>query len=213
MDIRLPIPAALRQRVQYESHLWAHIVSLIISPPLVWTVWALAVTVPPADDRGAALLFAGLYALSVCILPMCFVAYMVRIGKIGDMHMRHSRERYIPYSIAIVAGSLNLLLALRFGASPVIVLLTLVSIIELSIILLGTFFSHISLHAMATTSIVSATAIVYGVGAAFAYLPLLLLVVLARLVLKRHKQQQVMQGTLIGLLTPLTVMAMLGLLV
>ena len=212
MDIRLPLPAALRQRVQYETHLWAHIVSLIISPPLVWTVWVLAVTVPPASDRGAALIFAGLFALSVCILPMCFVAYMVRIGKIGDMHMRQSSERYVPYSIAIVAGSLNLLIALHFEASPVIALVTLVSIIELSIILLGTFFSHISLHAMAITSIVAATAIVYDLGAALAYVPLLLLVVLARLVLKRHTPLQIMQGTLIGLLTPLAVVAVVGLL-
>ncbi len=212
MDIRLPLPAALRQRVQYETHLWAHIVSLIISPPLVWTVWVLAVTVPPASDRGAALIFAGLFALSVCILPMCFVAYMVRIGKIGDMHMRQSSERYVPYSIAIVAGALNLLIALHFEASPVIALVTLVSIIELSIILLGTFFSHISLHAMAITSIVAATAIVYDLGAALAYVPLLLLVVLARLVLKRHTPLQIMQGTLIGLLTPLAVVAVVGLL-
>ncbi len=212
MDIRLPLPAALRQRVQYETHLWAHIVSLIISPPLVWTVWVLAVTVPPASDRGTALIFAGLFALSVCILPMCFVAYMVRIGKIGDMHMRQSSERYVPYSIAIVAGALNLLVALHFEASPVIVLVTLVSIIELSIILLGTFFSHISLHAMAITSIVSATAVVYDLGTALAYMPLLLLVVLARLVLKRHTPLQIVQGTLIGLLTPLAVVAVVGLL-
>ncbi len=212
MDIRLPLPAVLRQRVRYEAHLWAHIVSLIISPPLVWTVWVLAVTVPPASDRGAALIFAGLFALAVCILPMCFVAYMVRIGKIGDMHMRQSSERYVPYSIAIVAGALNLLIALHFEASPVIALVTLVSIIELSIILLGTFFSHISLHAMAITSIVSATAIVYDLGAALAYVPLLLLVVLARLVLKRHTPLQIMQGTLIGLLTPLAVVALVGLL-
>ncbi|MCY4144949.1 MAG: hypothetical protein OXE95_00320 [Chloroflexi bacterium] len=212
MDIHLPLPAALRQRVQYETHLWAHIVSIIISPPLVWTLWTLAVTVPPASDRGAALLFAGLFAFSVCILPMCFVAYMVRIGKIGDMHMRQSNERYIPYSIAIGAGALNLLIALYFDASPVIVLVTLVSIIELSIILLGTFFSHISLHAMALSSVVAATAIVYGVGAAFVYVPLLLLVILARLVLKRHTPIQIMQGTVIGLLTPLAVIAAVGLL-
>lgn len=213
MDIRLPLPAALRQRVQSESHLWAHVVSLVISPPLVWTLWVLAATVPPASDRGAALLFAGLFALAVCILPMCFVAYMVRIGKIGDMHMRHSNERFVPYSIAIVAGALNLLIALHYNASPVIVLITLVGIIELAIILLGTFFSHISLHAMATTSIVSATAIVYGLDAALVYVPLLLLVVLARLVLKRHTPPQIMQGTLIGLLTPLAVVAAVGLLV
>ncbi len=210
MDIRLPLPSALRQRVQSETHLWAHIVSLVISPPLVWTLWVFAVTTPGAEDRGAAIVFAGLFALSICILPMCFVACMVRLGKIGDLHMRHSRERYIPYSIAILAGALSLLVALQFGASPVIILVTLVSIVELALILLGTFFSHISLHAMATTSVISATAIVYGFGEALLYLPLLLVVILARLVLKRHSPMQIMQGTLIGLLTPLAVVALAG---
>ena len=210
MDIRLPLPSALRQRVQTENHLWAHIVSLVISPPLLWTLWVFAVTTPGAQDRGAALVFAGLYALSVCILPMCFVACMVRLGKIGDLHMRHSRERYIPYSIAVVGGALNLLVALHFKANPIIVLVTLVSIVELALILVGTFVSHISLHAMATTSVISATAIVYGLGEALLYLPLLFLVILARLVLKRHTPPQILQGTLIGLLTPLAVVALAG---
>ena len=211
MDTRLPLPSALRQRVQVESHLWAHVLSLVVSPPLLWTLWAFGVTVPPADDRARAALFAGLFALSVCILPMCFVACMVRMGKIGDMHMRHSGERYIPYSIAIALGSLCLAAALHFKANPVIALITAVAIIELGIILLGTFFSHISLHAMATTSVVSATAIIYGMGSALAWVPLLLLVVLSRLALKRHTPAQILQGTLIGLFTPLAVVAGVGL--
>ena len=210
MDIRLPLPAALRHRVRPEGKLWAHFVSLIVSPPVVWTVWVYSVSLPSAANRGTALLHASLFALSICILPMLFVAYMVRIGKIGDLHMRQSRERFIPYTIAIVLGSISGFIFLRLEADPIYWIVTLVSIVELTIILFGTFFVHISLHAMAMASIVSATALMYGFVQSLVFVPLLLLVALARLVLKRHTSLQVLIGVLIGLLAPLGVVALLG---
>ena len=210
MDIRLPLPAALRHRVQSEDKLWAHLVSLIVSPPVVWTIWVYAVSLPSAENLSTALLFASLFALSICIAPMLFVAYMVRIGKIGDMHMRESRERFIPYLIAIVLGVISEFIFLRLDADPIFLMVTLVSIVELTLILLGTFYIHISLHAMAMSSIVSATVIMFGFNQSLVFVPVLLLVVLARLVLKRHTAAQVMIGVLIGVLTPLAVVALLG---
>ncbi len=209
MDIRLP--AALRMRVEKQEYFWAHCISLLISPPLVWALWVYAVTLPGAADRASAWFFASLFTLSVCAAPMLFVAYKVRIGQISDMHMRLSRERYIPYSIAIAAGSVCAFIFWQAGAAPILLLVTLVSIVELSLMLLVTFFSHVSLHAMALSSIISATALLFGLAQAFAFLPLLLLVVLARLVLKRHSPAQIIVGTLIGTLTPLAVVALLSL--
>lgn len=210
MDIRLPLPAALRQRVQSEDKLWAHFVSLIVSPPVVWTVWIYSVSLTSAENHGAALLFSSLFTLSICILPMLFVASMVRLGKIGDLHMRESRERFIPYTIAIMLGIISGFIFLRLGADPIYLIVVLVSIVELTIILLGTFFLHISLHAMAMASIVSATALIFGFAQSLLFVPLLLFVVLARLVLKRHTVLQVLIGVLIGVLTPLGVVALLG---
>ena len=210
MDIRLPLPAALRHRVQSEDKLWAHLVSLIVSPPVVWTIWVYAVSLPSAKNLSTALLFASLFALSICIAPMLFVAYMVRIGKIGDMHMRESRERFIPYLIAIVLGVISEFIFLRLDADPIFLMVTLVSIVELTLILLGTFYIHISLHAMAMSSIISATVIMFGLNQSLVFVPVLLLVVLARLVLKRHTAAQVLIGVLIGVLTPLAVVALLG---
>lgn len=151
--------------------------------------------------------FASLFALTICILPMAFVAYMVKAGRISDMHMRHSHERYIPYSIAIVGCLLTELLYLQFEANPVLVVVALVTIIELTIMLIGTFFSHISLHAMAMTSIISATTIIYGFHKSLIFIPLLLLVILARLALRRHTVWQIVVGALIGTCTPLVVIA------
>ena len=165
---------------------------------------------PSAENLSTALLFASLFALSICIAPMLFVAYMVRIGKIGDMHMRESSERFIPYLIAIVLGVISESIFLRLDADPIFLMVTLVSIVELTLILLGTFFIHISLHAMAMSSIVSATVIMFGFSQSLVFVPVLLLVVLARLVLKRHTAAQVLIGVLIGVLTPLAVVALLG---
>ena len=211
MDIRLPLPATLRHRVQGEEKLWAHAVSLLLSPPVVWALWVYATSLLRGSNH--AVKFATLFVLSICVAPMLFVAYKVRNGKISDMHMRESNERYIPYSIAIVAGILTGVVYLHYDAGPVLLLVVLVSIVELTIMLAATFFMKVSLHAMAMSSIISATTLLFGFAQGLLFIPVLLLVVLARLVLRRHTTLQIMVGVLIGVLTPLAVVAILGLLI
>lgn len=213
MDIRAPIPAVVRQHIETDDKLWAHIVSLLISPPIVWGVWTFLIALSVTPSRIAALLYASIFTLMVCLLPILFVACMVKLGKIGDLHMRESRERYIPYLIAIIAAIFTEMIFLRFGAHPILVILTLVSIVELTLMLVGTFFNHISLHAMAMTSMISATAILFGFSQSLIFIPLILVVVLARLVLRRHTPVQIMAGVLIGVLTPFAVIAALALII
>ena len=210
MDIRLPLPAALRHRVQSNENLWAHAASLIFSPPVVWTVWVYYVSLSRTSNRSSTVIFASLFVISICVAPMVFIAYKVRNGKISDMHMRESSERYIPYSIAIIAGIITEFVLLHFAADPILLLVTLVSIVELTIMLVATFFIHVSLHAMAMSSIISATTLMFGLSQSLVLLPLLLLVVLARLVLKRHTAVQILIGALIGVFAPLAVVAAMG---
>ncbi|MDE2856986.1 MAG: hypothetical protein OXN94_03965 [Chloroflexota bacterium] len=205
------MPAALRHQVEAGDKLWARFISLFISPPVVWAIWIVLIAQQFSRSPFEATFFASLFALTICILPMAFVAYMVKIGRISDMHMRHSHERYIPYSIAIVGCLLTELVYLHFGANPVLVVVALVTIVELTVMLIGTFFSHISLHAMAMTSIISATTIVYGFNKSLIFIPVLLLVILARLALRRHTAWQIVLGALIGACTPLAVIAGLSL--
>ncbi|MCE2472322.1 MAG: hypothetical protein J4G18_10575 [Anaerolineae bacterium] len=127
--------------------------------------------------------------------------------------MRESNERYIPYSIAIFAGILTGAVYLQYDAGPVLLLVVLVSIVELTIMLAATFYMKVSLHAMAMSSIISATTLLFGFTQGLVFLPVLLLVVLARLVLRRHTTLQIMVGVLIGVLTPLLVVAAAGLMI
>ena len=138
MDIRLPLPAALRHRVESEEYLWAYFTSHLLSPPVVWAIWVFAIAWPSRADNPADLQFAMLFAVAVCAAPILFVSLMVRSGRIGDLHMRESRERYIPYTIAIIGALCCLFTFPRFGADPSSSLvLTLVTIVELAVMLFG----------------------------------------------------------------------------
>lgn len=213
MDIRLPLPAALRHRVESEDCLWAYLTSLLLSPPVVWAVWAFAIAWKSEAERLASLQFAALFAFAVCAAPMLFVSFMVRGGRISDLNLRESRERYIPYSIAIIGGIFCALAFGHFSADPVLYALTLVTIAELALMLVGTLFMHISFHAAGMASIISATALIYDLRAGLIFLPALLLVVLARLALRRHTPAQIILGALIGVLTPLGAVAAWGMLI
>ncbi len=212
MHIRLPLPAALRQRVEAEEYAWAIITSLLLSPPVVWAVWIFAIAWTSSANRHQNLSFAALFAVAVCAAPILFVSVMVRNGRIGDLHMRESRERYIPYSIAIVGGFICALSFSHIGADPVFYLVTLVTIAELALMLVGTVFIHISFHAAGMASVVSAATLMFGFSKGLLFLPLLMLVVLARLVLERHTPAQIIIGALIGVLTPLAIIAAFALL-
>lgn len=213
MDIRLPLPAALRHRVESEEHLWAYITSFLLCPPVVWAAWICAIAWTSSADRQADMRYAALFVFAVCAAPIFFVSLMVRHGRISDLNMRESRERYIPYSIAIIGGLCCAYVFSRFDASPVLLLVTLVSIVKLALMLIGTLFLHISFHAAGMASVISATTLMFGFNQGLLFLPVLLLVVLARLVLGRHTPAQLIIGTLIGVLTPLAAIAALGMLI
>ena len=95
-------------------------------------------------------------------------------------------------------------------ADPVLLLLTLVTVLKLALMLVGTLFIHISFHAAGMASVISATTLLFGLSKGLLFLPLLLLIVLARLVLGRHTPAQIILGVLIGVLTPLAGIAALG---
>jgi len=213
MDIRIPVPAMIRHQLQTKEYFWAHLVSNIISPPVVWAIWVYPIALTVSPTQGVAILHASIFTFLVCISPMLYVAYMVKVGKISDLHMRESNERYIPYAMSIFAGVITGVILSALGAHRVLLVMTLISVVQLSLMLLGTFFNHISAHAMAITSVTAATALLYSFEASLVFIPVILLVVMARLVLKRHTPVQIMAGTLVGTLTPFGVIWSIGLVV
>lgn len=210
MDIRIPLPEMIRHQIESTDHLWAKVVSNIISPPVVWAVWVYPIALTYSTSNSLAIFHASIFTVLVCIMPMIYVAYMVKIGKIGDLHMRESRERYIPYAMSIVAGVVAGLILSALGAHQMLLLLTIITVVQLTLMLLATFLNHISAHAMAISSVTAATAIIYGFSSSMVFIPVIMLVALARLVLDRHTPMQILMGTLVGTITPFAVIWLLG---
>ena len=193
------------------KYTWARLVSDLISPPVVWAVLVIPVALQYSRTTTEALVWSALYSLFICFIPLGFVAYMVKIGRIGDIHMKERRERLRPLLISIICTTIVWWLLRTGNAPPALPLLALISLIQISIIALITLVWQISMHMMSIAGATIAVGIIFSVGMGLLLVPLVPLVGAARLKLKRHTPAQVIAGTLIGALVPVLLLLWLPL--
>lgn len=197
---------ATPQAEKYEFS-WARLVSDVMSPPVVWSVLVFPLALHGTQAQMSAVATATLYGFIACWLPVIFIAWMVKRGKITDIHMRLRRQRILPFGVSITcsAGAVGLLWALK--ASLVLITFSVAALVGLIVMAFVTFFWQISIHAMSITSAVTVTALVFGSTAALWLAPLIPLVATARLKLHRHTPLQLLGGGLVGALIPYLVFA------
>lgn len=187
----------------HEKRCWARNVSDIVSPPVVWTLLAFPLALSAPDiARGEAFAAATLYGFIVCWLPVMFIGYMVKKGKITDIHMKLRRQRILPFGVSITCSAGALWMLSLAKVSSVLLLFGLSTLVGLVVMAVVTFFWQISIHAMSITSAVTVTGIVFGTSAALLLTPLIFLVAAARLRLKRHTVMQLIAGSIVGVLVP-----------
>lgn len=178
---------------------WARAVSDILSPPVVWASMAFLIARRGASSPQQALLWAGIYIVLVCLLPVMYIALMVKMGRITDIHMKVRTQRYIPLLVSLLCTGVAWVSMRLLGAPPVLPLFALFSLIQLAIIGLITLVWQISIHAISISGATIATGALFGWLPALFVLPLVILVGAARLKLHRHTPAQVVAGTLVGL--------------
>jgi hypothetical protein len=199
-----------RGAVHVSSHMsrrWARLVSNLLSPPLVWAVMIFAIAFHVTSNWTLALTYALVYGVMICLLPILYIAWMVRRGKISDIHMKERRERIIPFLVSMLCSILAWVALRLMNAPDILPLVAVVTLIQLSIMAVITLFWQISMHAMGITVAVVAMGVVFGGGAALATTPLVPIVAAARLSLRRHTLAQVIAGALLGVLIPLLVVS------
>lgn len=179
---------------------WARLISDLVSPPVVWGVMMFPIAFREADSREIAILWALTYGVLVCLLPVLYIAWMVRRGSISDIHMRLREERLRPFLVSIFCTGLAWGALRLMGAPSVVPLVAIVTLAQLAAMAAITLVWQISIHAMSITSAVVATGLLFGVGPALVVFPLVPLVGAARLKLNRHTPAQVVAGTLVGAL-------------
>lgn len=175
----------------------ARVISNIVSPPVMFAVLGLVLAwrvSPPVQ----ALAWAAVYGFFVSLAPILFVLYLLRTERIAELHMSDTRERHLPYLVAIL-GSLSVIALLRlFEGPPLLVCLSFFNLLTLTAIGLINLRWLISFHAAAVMAMDTIVTLVFGTFAGLALSPLVALVVGVRLYLRRHTVGQILAGLLLG---------------
>jgi hypothetical protein len=188
---------------------WARLVSDLVSPPVVWLLLGMAIAFKFADSRSQAFIWISVYALLICALPVTYIAWNVRRGKITDIHMRERHQRVRPFVFSIACSAIGWLL-LRFMNTPEVVsAFALFSVLQLAVLAIITLVWLISIHSMSITGAVIAIGAIFGLPQALMVMPLVPLVGMARIKLHRHTLAQVIAGTILGGILPTVLFALL----
>ena len=70
---------------------------------------------------GVGALHAAIFGFLTQLLPVFYIVFMLKTGRIADLHVSNQNERHIPYLISII-GSLLAILVLRISSSASVLL-------------------------------------------------------------------------------------------
>jgi membrane-associated phospholipid phosphatase len=147
------------------------------------------------------------YSMLIALSPMLVITYMLRTGRISDLHMSATHERHIPYLTSVISGAVAFTLLTLFDGPALLRCLAVLSVITLGALGLINTRWLISIHATAAAATWMIAALVFGWVVGLVLLPLLLLISWIRLYLKRHTPSQVLAGSALGFSTVLLMRA------
>ena len=176
----------------------ARIYSNVVSPPVMFAVVGLAFGLH-ALPGWPGFLWAAVYGLLVSLAPILVVVYLLKTGRISELHMSNTRERSIPYISAVLFAAIAYGLIAGLNGPELLRCLALFNVIELTALAIINHFWLISLHA--TGAIASAVLVwlVFGWQAGLIVgIPLVGSVCWVRLFLKRHTPAQIVAGLWLG---------------
>jgi len=155
----------------------ARILSDLLSPPMVFA--ALGFVVAWFElPFWAGLLRGAIYGVLISLLPLIFVVYLLKTGRVGDLHLRDRQHRRIPYLISFSGSVAAFLLFRRLEGGELLLSLAI-----------GNMLGFMA---------VAFVAFLYGVFSLVTLSPLILMVFYARWYLRRHTLAQLMAGLLVG---------------
>lgn len=189
---------------------WAKFVSDIVSPPVVWGLLAYPIAARNAPSSQEAFWWATLYFASVAVIPVLYILLQVRRGNIEDMHLPNREERIRPFVISTITCAGAAVLMYAINASSVMKVFVLSSLLQIALMAAITTMWQISVHGFSTAGAVVTAGTMFGVVVALVMLPLIPIVGIARLKLKRHTRAQVIAGVAVGAISVGIVFALAG---
>jgi membrane-associated phospholipid phosphatase len=189
----------------YEEHRTgtvkaARLFSNIVSPPVLFALLGLAFALYERPSLNG-LFWAAVYGFFVSLLPILIVLYLLKTGRIAELHMSNTGERHIPYISAMVSAGIAFALISFFDGPELLRCLTIFNMIELAALGIINTFWLISLHATGIMATFLLVGLVFGWAYSLIVLPFVFLVCAVRLYLHRHTVMQVVAGLGLGILT------------
>ena len=176
-------------------------VSNVLSPPAVMAMVGFSliafpdIGVPPLVALGWSVLIGAVGSL----IPVFYIVYLLKKGVIGDLHMARRQDRYRPFILGVLAPLTVWVLMAYFGAPQPYQRLALFDTVLFLLLGIINLLWQISTHSATIVGAVTIIAALFGTLIALLTCPLILLVIWARLRLKRHSIIQLAIGMLLGL--------------
>ncbi|MEZ4590945.1 MAG: phosphatase PAP2 family protein [Chloroflexota bacterium] len=176
----------------------ARIYSNVVSPPVMFAVVGLVFGLY-ALPNWVGFLWAVVYGLLVSLAPILVVVYLLKTGRIAELHMSNTRERNIPYISAVFFAAIAYGLIAGFNGPELLRCLALFNVIELTGLAVINHFWLISLHATGAMATAVLVTLVFGWATGLLVgIPLVGSVCWVRLFLKRHTPAQIVAGLGLG---------------
>ncbi len=199
--------SATSEPISPRSTLLARTVSDVCSPAalslpcLLLAVWY--------TNAPGTIWYALLYAAVAVPLPMLYVIWLVKTGRVCDFHLPNRHERTGPFAVALVCALLALTLLVACGAPTTLLAPIIAVFLQTFLLFLVTLMWQISIHTATTAGLATFVVIAIGGGGLLATL-IVPLVAWARIHLGRHTLAQTIAGALLGCGTFIAMFALRG---
>lgn len=162
-----------------------------------------------ASDVPGTYRYAVLYFLIAIPVPVAYVAWLLKSGRVNDFHLPDRSDRTGPFVVSLASALFGAGLLVYLGAPAAFLVAILAAFAQTLLLFLITLSWQISIHTATTAGLVTFAILALGSGAAFLAL-LVPLVAWARIYLGRHTLAQAIAGALLGCLTFTTMFALRG---
>jgi hypothetical protein len=201
-------PLDLNPRLQSTGIQVARFLSNVLSPMGSFAIFGFVLAWVELPFWGG-LLQGAIIGFFSSLLPILYILYQLKTGKITDLHISEQNQRHIPYIIGIVGAIIAMLIYLAINSSPVLINLSIAIAIALIGMALINLRWLISSHTTSASLITAFTGFTYGPKFWLILFPLVALVFFIRKYLRRHNDAELFGGVLLGISTAVC-MALMG---
>jgi hypothetical protein len=178
------------------------VISNLASPPMVSAVLGF-ITALATMPFLSGLVWGFVFGFFVSLVPLLTVVYLLRTGRVHDLHLETAKDRRVPYLVGVLGSAASFILVMLFEGPIELSLLALANLVGL--VLLGVINNVwlISSHMAAITMGAFFIAYLFGWKSLVVMVPLVALVFAVRYFLQRHTIMQLLAGMAVGAISVL----------